>query len=124
MLSGEKEKATQDPTKPLNPQVQKILDEIASLRKSSVELDAKIEKFVAAPRGETDVKPTPEPDSALPTFDVIKKHLLECPECYEKVAQEAYGIKLDAECIGCGKSVGHEAEKCPFCGGTEARSKG
>lgn len=62
-------------------------------------------------------------DSTEPTSAIISGHLRKCPDCYEAVAKEAYGLVLDSECEGCGKPVNEKSEKCPFCGGTKARKR-
>jgi endogenous inhibitor of DNA gyrase (YacG/DUF329 family) len=75
------------------------------------------------PEGKDDKHDDVNTDSTELTSTIIAGHLKKCPDCYEAVAKEAYGLVLNAECVGCGKPVNEKSEKCPFCGGTHARKR-
>ncbi len=67
-------------------------------------------------------KPTEHVEVGDTASDIIT-HLKGCPECYSKVGEGAYKLKLDAECRECGKSVSQYSETCPYCGNKGARHK-
>lgn len=112
--------------------MQKVLE---ALEKTKKELQTSFETRISAlekahttveppkPQGETDKHADVDVDSSEPTSDIFVRHLRKCPDCYEKVAKEAYGISLDSECVGCGTFVNEKSEKCPSCGGKDARKR-